>query len=97
MKVNVDQLLPIGSIVRLKEGEKRLMIFGYDQVNPETEEAFDYSGVFYPEGNIGLESIFMFNHENIEELQFIGYSDIERDAFMANVAEVVAGMNKDTK
>jgi len=88
MKVNADQLLPIGSVVLLKDGEKRLMIFGIDQVNPETEEAFDYSGVLYPEGNLGSGSTFLFNHEDITVIHFMGFNDIERQNFVVELKKV---------
>ncbi|MCL2746745.1 MAG: DUF4176 domain-containing protein [Coriobacteriia bacterium] len=89
MKVIADQLLPIGSVVLLNEGEKRLMIFGVDQVNPETEESYDYSGVLYPEGNLGTGSTFLFDHDDIQVIHFVGYNDIERQDFVAELKGVV--------
>jgi len=88
MNIQVDQLLPIGSIVLLKNGEKRLMVFGIDQEHPETKEVFDYSGVLYPEGNLGVETTFLFDHGNIEEVFFFGYNDIERQEFITQLAEM---------
>lgn len=49
----VKDLLPIGSVVMLKDAEKPLMIYGIKQLdtdNPEVE--YDYIGVLYPEGNM---------------------------------------------
>jgi len=88
MKVIADQLLPVGSVILLKEAQKRLMIIGVDQVHPETEEAFDYSSVFYPEGNLGEGSTVLFNHEDIDQVYFVGYSDIERQQFIAELKQV---------
>ena len=66
---STKNLLPIGTIVLLKGGKKRLMIFGIRQclttANSNKEE-YDYIGVPYPEGNVGTECQFVFNHENIE-------------------------------
>jgi len=92
MKIRVDQLLPIGSIVLLKGGEKRLMVFGIDQVDSGTEISYDYSGVLYPEGSLGVESIFLFNHEDIGEVHFFGYSDAERQEFVAELERVAVSL-----
>jgi len=94
MKIRVDQLLPIGSIVLLEGGEKRLMVFGVDQVDSETEISYDYSGVLYPEGSLGAESIFLFNHEDVSEVHFFGYSDAERQEFVAELEKVAADLEK---
>lgn len=79
---NVKELLPIGSVVLLKGGEKRLMIFGIKQTEQETQEDHDYIGVLYPEGNIGPNGQFFFNHEDIVEVFFKGYADQEREVFI---------------
>ncbi len=87
--MTILNLLPIGSIVRLKNGEKRLMIAGIlqrDQANPDTE--FDYMGLLYPEGHIGGDFQYLFNHEDIEEIYFEGYCDEERDRFLEKLNQV---------
>lgn len=79
----IDKLLPIGTVVRLKEGKKRLMIFGIKQLDGEPQKIeYDYVGVIYPEGNMGLNSQFLFNHSDIEEIYFKGFDDFERQNFM---------------
>ncbi len=48
-----SQLFPIGSIVILKAGTKKLMIFGRkQQVATDEVRKFDYMGCPYPEGYI---------------------------------------------
>lgn len=79
---DVRNLLPIGSIVLLKEAEKKLMIFGIRQTDDETKREYDYIGVLYPEGNIGENVRFIFDHEDIEQVIFRGYEDNERDQFL---------------
>ena len=79
--MNVNELLPIGSIVLLEGAEKKLMIFGVGQTLEENKD-FDYIGVVYPEGNMGEGSQFLFNHSDIEEIVFRGYEDEERDNFL---------------
>lgn len=80
--MNVNELLPIGSIVLLEGAEKKLMIFGVCQTQLEENKDFDYIGVVYPEGNMGEGSQFLFNHSDIEEIVFRGYEDEERDNFL---------------
>ena len=80
--MNVNELLPIGSIVLLEGAEKKLMIFGVGQTQLEENKDFDYIGVVYPEGNMGEGSQFLFNHSDIEEIVFRGYEAEERDNFL---------------
>lgn len=80
--MNVNELLPIGSIVLLEGAEKKLMIFGVGQTQLEENKDFDYIGVVYPEGNMGEGSQFLFNHSDIAEIVFRGYEDEERDNFL---------------
>lgn len=79
----IKDLLPIGSIVLLKDAKKKLMITGIKQTGAEnTEYEHDYVGVFYPEGHIGERYNFLFDHKDIEEIIFRGYEDEERQAFL---------------
>lgn len=84
--MNISMLLPIGSIVLLTGGEKKLMIFGIKQTNANGEgEEYDYLGVLYPEGNIGEPFQYLFNHEDIKEIIFRGYEDDERTKFLTKL------------
>ena len=74
-KMKVQELFPIGSVVKLRNGIRPLMIFGIKQTNLETNEEYDYIGVLYPEGNMGDKTQFLFNHEDIEEVISKGYTD----------------------
>ena len=52
--MKIKDLLPIGSIVLLKDGLKRLMIIGIMQNDAGgTGKNYDYLGELYPEGHIG--------------------------------------------
>ena len=85
--MEVKDLLPIGSIVLLKDGEKRLMIIGVMQNDTGgTRKDYDYLGVLYPEGHIGEKFQFLFNQEDINEIVFRGYEDEERTKFLAKLA-----------
>lgn len=80
--MEIKGLLPIGSVVLLKEGQKKLMIFGVKQMDSEVQEEYDYIGVMYPEGNVGVEGQYLFNHDSIDQIFFRGYEDEERERFI---------------
>ena len=80
-------LLPIGTIVLLKNGEKKLMIYGVKQTSIEDNKEYDYIGVMYPEGFIGAEHQFLFNNEDIAEVFYEGYKDSEREVFISKLSE----------
>ena len=85
--MKVKDLLPIGSIVILKDGEQPLMIYGIMQSDGEgglfkKPKEYDYVSVPYPQGNLGPGMIYLFNHEDIQEIIFRGYEDEERDKFL---------------
>jgi len=85
--MEIRNLLPIGSVVLLKGAMKKMMIFGIkqlDEKNPETE--YDYSGVPYPEGNVGTDTQYLFNHSDIGMVCFRGFEDEEREEFI-NILE----------
>lgn len=82
----IKDLLPIGSVVMLRNAKKPLMIFGIKQLATERpDEEFDYIGVMYPEGNIGQQFQYLFNHADIEEILFVGYETEERQKFLEEV------------
>ena len=72
--MEIRELLPIGSVVLLKDGRKKVMICGVKQT--------DYISVLYPEGYVGDGSQFLFNHGDIDQIFFKGYEDNEREDFI---------------
>ena len=78
---------PLGSVVLLKNGTKRVMIYGRKQILASTGELFDYVACLYPEGNIGAEYTILFNDDDIEEVIFEGYSDKEDLEFIKKFGE----------
>lgn len=87
--MKIKELLPIGTIVLLKDGEKRLMINGIMQTDSGgTQKNYDYMGILYPEGHIGEGFQYLFNHEDINKIIFRGFEDIERDEFLDKLTEL---------
>jgi len=78
----MGKLLPIGSIVYLKEGSQKLMILNRGpQIKPEEEvQIFDYSACLYPVGLV-REKILYFNAENVDRILFEGFTDEDEARF----------------
>jgi len=80
-----NNLLPIGSLVYLEDGTKKVMIVGrgivVDDSDTESEVYFDYLGCPYPEG-VDPENALFFNEDNVDEVIFKGYSDDEETRYM---------------
>ena len=78
----MKDLLPIGSVVLLKEATKKLVIIGVQQVNAEQNKMYDYLAVPYPEGYLGSDNNYLFNQGDINDIIFRGYTNPERDIFI---------------
>ncbi len=78
--MEMTELLPIGSVVLLHNGKKKVMIIGVMQ--RDRNKRYDYLGVLYPEGSLGPTSQVLFDHENVKEVFFRGFEDEERDKFV---------------
>ena len=71
------ELLPTGSVVRLKNGTKRIMICGRLQQRERDLKIFHYCACYYPEGILNSDELFLFQHDDIDVVCFIGYQDEE--------------------
>ena len=68
--------LPIGTIVKLVDVEKKVMISGYCSIEFENEALlYDYEGVGYPEGTLLKNNTISFNSADIIEIIHEGYRD----------------------
>ena len=70
-------LLPIGSVVLLKGGNKRIMICGRIQAQAGKNVIYDYSACYYPEGIVDPKKMFFFNRDAVDQVFFIGFQDQE--------------------
>jgi len=91
--MNINELLPIGSVIWLRDSKRPLMIFGVKQEKLDTREEYDYIGVIYPEGNMGAESQFLFMHKDIEKVLFRGYEDSSRKEFIRRLEDFYKGVS----
>lgn len=79
-----ENLLPVGSVVLLKNALKKSVIIGYKQVgSKDPGRIFDYSGIIYPVGNFGPQSQFLFDQDDIQDVIFVGYKNDEFNDMVA--------------
>lgn len=80
-------MLPIGSVVLLKGGDKRVMICGRIQAKAGENVIYDYSACYYPEGIIDPTTMFFFNRDAIDTIYFVGFQDKEELDFRHEVLD----------
>ena len=86
-----ERTLPIGSVVRLKGADKRVMIIGYCKYKlGDNETIYDYAGCVYPEGFFSADTTALFDHEQIERIYALGYQNDERFEFEEQLKEAIA-------
>ena len=85
------EFLPIGSVVLLKGGTKRVMVTGFCSVdNNEKERMYDYTGCLYPEGIINSNEICLFDNNQIDQVFFKGFVDPEEIKFKEDLKETLS-------
>lgn len=82
-------LLPIGSVVLLKGGNKRVMICGRIQTRTGEEKIYDYSACYFPEGIVDTSNMFFFDRDAIDVIFFIGCQDEEELRFRHEVLDTL--------
>lgn len=84
-EIEKQPYLPIGSVVLLKNGRKRVMIYGRKIKAGNEEKVYDYLGCLYPEGALDSEKVILFDHSQIQIVYFIGFQDLEELVFRAKL------------
>jgi len=80
-------MLPNGTVVRLKDGERYLMIMGRVIAGGEPMEIYDYVGCLFPEGMTDFGEGYFFNKEDIDEIVFVGFQDDRELSFRHEVLD----------
>ncbi len=84
-----EKYLPIGTVVMLKGGSKRVMITGFCAIDgSDRANVWDYSGCLYPEGILSANQTALFNHTQIEKVYYMGFVDDEEKQFKAKLKEL---------
>lgn len=82
MNEKIEKFLPLGSVVLMKEAKKKIMITGYAVTSPESgDQIWDYIGCIWPEGMIAPDKNLLFNHDKIEKVFAIGFTNDEQKKF----------------
>lgn len=90
----LEQVLPVGTVVMLKGGMKKLMIMGYQQSATESLiKVYDYIGCEYPEGFIDTEDLVLFDHSDIEHIFALGLQNEEQIAFRKDLENEINRLN----
>lgn len=80
------KILPLGSVVLLNGGTKKVMIIGYCMKTPEKpNKMYDYCGCVFPEGVLRSDITCVFNHDQIKEVCFSGFQNEESNKFIDKV------------
>lgn len=84
-----EKYLPVGTVVLLKNGKKRVMITGFCVTPQGKDEAYDYSGCLYPEGFLSSNQNCLFNHSQIEKVFHMGLIDEEEIKFKEQLKSLI--------
>lgn len=84
-------LLPVGTIVMLKDGNKKAMILGRYRVC-ESGSTYDYEICAYPEGFDAANQFFADN-EDINEIYALGYYDEHDEKYINDIKTIVSQNN----
>ena len=86
-----EKYLPVGTVVLLENGTKRVMINGFCTVDANSpEKVYDYSGVLFPEGSLSSDQTLLFDHSQIVRVDHMGLVDEEETEFKTQLKELLA-------
>lgn len=90
-----EKFLPIGTVVMLKEGTKRVMITGFcSAAEEDPNKVWDYTGCPYPEGYISSNQTCLFDHSQINKVYYTGLKDDEEEKlFKEQLDKLFAALN----
>jgi len=87
---DTSKLLPIGSVVLLNDGTKKVMITGFYSVPADDgNKVYDYCGCLFPEGVISSEQNLLFDHNQIMKVCYMGYTSDEEREFKNKLAQII--------
>lgn len=78
----MEKILPVGSIVKVKDSEKLFMIASF-MITTSNSEKYDYLAVRYPYGFIDEKCFYSFNQSNIDKVIYMGYESEIHDNCVA--------------
>lgn len=94
-----DKFLPIGTVCTIKGNTNKIMIIGFLSLDYNGNlRVYDYKGCIYPNGLFSNSGIISFNHNDIENIEFVGYKIELHNNLSQNLlgAKVVDTVNNQT-
>ncbi len=86
-----EKYLPIGTVVLLKGGTKKVMINGFCAVTEaKKNKVFDYRGCPFPEGVLQSSGVALFDHDQISEIVHMGFKNDESINFLDKLDIIVS-------
>ena len=86
-----DRVLPIGTVVQMKNANKRLMIIGYQRkAAAGGDKIYDYCGCLYPEGYTRPQDTAIFDHEQIDRIISMGLQNAAQIDFSEKLKTILA-------
>ena len=92
-----QNLLPIGTIVKVEGVEQLLMICGYAPCSEEEKKIRDYSLIGFPNGFFSEEGVLQVERDKIAEIIFDGYRNDKTDPFLETIDEYVKQLKEGGK
>jgi len=80
----IQNLIPLGSVVKLKELDKKIMITKY-----LFDSSGDYVGVLWPFGDVNDNNKLIFNTNDIEKTIFKGMANNELESYKQKMLESI--------
>lgn len=80
------EILPLGSVVSLKDAEMYFIIIGYKMLDEKENKVWDYLGCVYPVGVLSNDTTLVFDKEKIDKVIFTGFSDKEGEEFRKKIS-----------
>ena len=84
-----EELLPVGSIVKIRFSKLKYMIIGYYTSDVNTKEKYDYVAVDYPIGLITMNDVAGFPMKNVKEVIHKGLETEDSKKFLTDLKREV--------
>ena len=90
-----EKYLPLGTVVLLEGGTKRVMITGFATASSDDPDLiYDYVGCMYPQGFITSNQTVLFYHDQIQKIYHFGLIDPEWVEFQDNLKKFLENLDE---
>lgn len=90
-----EKYLPLGTVVLLEGGTKRVMITGFATASSDDPDLiYDYAGCMYPQGFVTSNQTVLFDHDQIQKIYHFGLIDPEWVEFQDNLKKFLENLDE---